>query len=68
MRVTIFLLLLIAAPASATTCSEAVQNCISAGHGKNIAAGCRQAGAACMKTARFTGPVTGTRWDNLVRH
>ncbi|MGY3529269.1 hypothetical protein ACVISU_002037 [Bradyrhizobium sp. USDA 4452] len=53
--------------AMATTCSAAVQKCISAAGGKNIEAGCKQAGETCMKTGTFVGPVTGKVWNNLLK-
>lgn len=53
----------------ATTCSEAVARCKIAGASKpHIEISCEEAGAACMKTGRFRGPVTNTSWpDHLIR-
>lgn len=68
MRIAVlFLATILVGSAEGTTCSEAIKRCIAAGSGKNITEGCNQAGAACMKSGSFTGPVSGTRWDNLVR-
>jgi hypothetical protein len=55
--------------AYATTCSEAVARCKIAGGTKpNIEKSCEAAGASCMKTGRFRGPVTNTIWpDHLIR-
>lgn len=57
------------ASARATTCSEAVARCKIAGANKaNIEVSCEAAGAACMKTGRFRGPITNTLWpDHLER-
>lgn len=55
--------------AHATTCTEAVARCKIAGATKpGIGVSCEAAGAACMKTGRFRGPITNTAWpDNLIR-
>jgi hypothetical protein len=55
--------------ANATTCSEAVARCKIAGASKPyIDTSCDAAGAACMKTGRFRGPVTNMIWpDHLIR-
>jgi hypothetical protein len=65
----VFVIFVSAAPAHATTCSEAVARCKAAGASKAyIEASCNEAGAACMKTGRFRGPVTNTVWpDHLIR-
>jgi hypothetical protein len=57
-----------ASPACAITCDEAVANCQIEGANKaNIVQKCRAAGAACHKTGRFVGPVTGRDWKNVTR-
>jgi hypothetical protein len=57
------------ASTGATTCSEAVARCKITGASKpNIEISCEAAGAACMKSGRFRGPVTNTFWsDHLIR-
>jgi hypothetical protein len=55
-------------PASATNCDQAVANCQIEGANKpNIVEKCRAAGAACHKTGRFIGPITGRDWKNIRR-
>jgi hypothetical protein len=55
-----------AAPASATTCTQAVARCKLTGATKpNVDSQCEAAGAACMKDGNFIGPVTHTPWKNL---
>ena len=65
----VFVILVSGATAHATTCSEAVARCKAAGASKAyIEASCSDAGAVCMKTGRFRGPVTNTIWpDHLIR-
>ena len=55
--------------AQATTCTEAVARCKAAGASKpHIEASCEAAGAQCLKTGRFRGPVTNTLFpDRLIR-
>jgi hypothetical protein len=53
--------------AAPTSCSAAIQNCISAATGKNVNAGCQRAGADCMQSGTFVGPVTGKVWNGLVK-
>jgi len=57
------------APAfSMMTCTEAVSRCIAIGNDKPyIIEACKSAGAFCMKSGRFIGPVSGTHWDNLTQ-
>jgi hypothetical protein len=63
--VAIFLLVLVST-ANATTCTEAIGKCRMAGASKaNIDVKCQAAGAACMKSGTFIGPVTGTVWKHL---
>ena len=60
MRLTILILALMSATPgffqAPTTCSTAIQNCISAATGKVVDVGCKQAGAACMQNGTFVGP------------
>jgi hypothetical protein len=67
--VIIFATFVSASSAYATTCSEAIARCKIAGASKpNIERSCEIAGASCMKTGRFRGPVTNTVWpDHLIR-
>jgi hypothetical protein len=59
-------LLLLAAPASATTCSQAVARCVSDGSNQpNIASKCQAAGDECKKSGTFLGPVSGKTWKGL---
>ena len=57
-------------PAQATiTCTEAIARCKAAGTSKpHIEESCNAAGAQCMKTGRFRGPITNTLFpDRLIR-
>ena len=55
-------------PAFSMTCTEAVLRCIAIGNDKPyIIESCKSAGAFCMKSGRFIGPVSGTHWDNLTQ-
>jgi uncharacterized membrane protein len=55
-------------PAVATTCDEAVAQCQIEGATKDkIVQKCQAAGAACHKTGRFVGPITGRSWKNIRR-
>ena len=55
-------------PAFSMTCTEAVSRCIAIGNDKPyIIESCKSAGAFCMKSGRFIGPVSGTHWDNLTQ-
>jgi len=63
--VTIFATFMGTTSAHATTCSEAVARCKVAGASKpNIGKSCEMAGASCIKTGRFRGPVTNTIWPD----
>jgi len=56
------------ASSSDMTCTEAISRCIAIGADKPyIAESCKNAGAFCMKSGRFIGPVSGTHWDNLIQ-
>ena len=56
------------APAFSMTCREAVSRRIAIGNDKPYTIeACKSAGAFCMKSGRFIGPVSGTHWDNLTQ-
>ncbi len=59
-------LTVVATPASATTCTQAVARCKMEGSSKpNIDRMCEAAGASCMRDGYFIGPVTHKPWKNL---
>jgi hypothetical protein len=62
-------LLLGTVSAQGTTCSQAVARCKAAGASKPyIEQSCNAAGASCMRTGRFRGPITNTDFpDRLIR-
>ncbi len=64
----VLLLALAIVPANATTCTQAVAKCRAEGAAKpDIDAKCQAAGAVCMKTGTFVGPILGRVWKNLRR-
>jgi hypothetical protein len=53
----------LATAADARNCSEAVNKCqIEGKKHPNIAEKCAAAGAQCMSTGVFVGPLTGRKW------
>jgi hypothetical protein len=66
--VAVAILMALTAPASSTTCTQAVARCKQVGSTKtNIDSQCEAAGAAFMKNGNFVGPVTHVPWKNLHR-
>jgi hypothetical protein len=69
MRVSLVPMILIFATtsANATTCSEAVARCKVEGASKPyIETSCKAAGASCMKTGKFVGPITNTAFKGVL--
>jgi hypothetical protein len=55
-------------PASAWSCTQSIAQCqIEGANKENIIERCRAAGASCMKTGVFVGPITGKKWNNVPR-
>jgi hypothetical protein len=55
-------------PAGAWSCTQSIAQCqIEGANKENIIEKCRAAGASCMKTGVFVGPITGKKWNNVPR-
>jgi len=55
-------------PAGAWSCTQSIAQCqIEGANKESIIVKCREAGASCMKTGVFVGPITGKRWTNVPR-
>ena len=49
--------------AGAWSCTQSIGQCqIEGANKENIVEKCRAAGASCMKTGVFVGPITGKKW------
>jgi hypothetical protein len=54
------------APAGAWSCTKSIAQCqIEGANKENVVEKCRAAGASCMKTGVFVGPITGKKWNNV---
>jgi hypothetical protein len=60
------LVCLVALPASAETCSQAIAHCKQDGS-RHPDAKCSAAGNVCMQSGKFVGPYTGKVWRGLVK-
>jgi hypothetical protein len=55
-------------PAVAWSCTQSIAQCqIEGANKESIIEKCRAAGASCMKTGVFIGPITGKKWNNVPR-